>query len=169
MTTNLITLCYRKVISGKSATHWEKMVWADSYQEFKMQFQLYNQQKRYHRLQQLLDEVKGAEQLHFLVSAAIVGYVQQLKERVPDITDTLGIPFLQFDHFRFELIESDIHDQQQHKIAIWFFCKPMLWIDSIGNHMLLKDNNSEQAAVSPIRLLEMQPGLGVHSLQPYQS
>ena len=47
MPNRTITLCYRKVIDASAAKPWEKLVFEDSYTEFKMQAQLYNQEKKY--------------------------------------------------------------------------------------------------------------------------
>lgn len=165
MAERTIILCYRKLIDANSATAWEKMLWQDSYKEFKMQFQLYNQEKKYHQLSEVIDSVKGAGQLHFLVSAAAVGYIRQLDEMVPDILNSLGVPFLHFGQFRFEILCADDRDIASYKIAIWFYCKPLTWHNTIANYLLVSEQKPAQAVVMETNMVAMQPALGIHSIQ----
>ena len=101
MTTRTITLCYRKIISATSPKAWEKMVFEDSYNEFRMQAQLYNPEKKHRSFAQLVQHVPEAEKLHFLVSAAVIGYVQQLNETIRDFVNLLRKHFLKFGKFQF--------------------------------------------------------------------
>ncbi|RYF09805.1 MAG: hypothetical protein EOO42_23455, partial [Flavobacteriales bacterium] len=84
MEKKIIRICYRKIIDINSITPWEKLVFEDSYKEFKIQSQLYNQEKKHTTFSALLNEVAGAEKLHFLVSGAIIDYIRQLKDIIPD-------------------------------------------------------------------------------------
>ena len=113
MPANVITLCYRKIIDATNINHWYKFVHQDSFTEFKMQSQLYNPEQRYQTFAELILNVAGADKLHFLVSAAITGYLRQLNGMIPDVLDNLGRGFLTFDHFKFEIINSDIHDSSK--------------------------------------------------------
>src|SRR5689334_7343192 len=107
MNKRIIRLCYRKIIDASATGLWEMHVFEDSYEEFLMQAQFYNQEEKYTSFAQLLQNVKGAEQLHFLVSSAVVGYVKQFNGIIPDITNALDKTFLPFTNFRFEIIASD--------------------------------------------------------------
>ena len=97
MNTRLITLCYRKVIDINSPKAWDKLVFQDSYLEFKMQAQLFNQERKYRSFAELQQHTPGAEQLHFLSSAAVTAYLQQLNETIPDILNNLSKHFLKFN------------------------------------------------------------------------
>ncbi|MDB5269978.1 MAG: hypothetical protein JWP58_3018 [Hymenobacter sp.] len=90
MPDRLITLCYRKIIDATAARSWDQLVWNDSYAEFRLQAQNFNPANQYRSFGEILHFAPGAERLHFLVSGALTGYVQQLNERLPDITDNLG-------------------------------------------------------------------------------
>jgi hypothetical protein len=59
MPNRTITLCYRKVIDASAAKPWEKLIFEDSYTEFKMQAQLYNQEKKYRSFAELRQQVPG--------------------------------------------------------------------------------------------------------------
>ncbi|MDQ1140298.1 hypothetical protein [Pedobacter agri] len=110
MSQKIITLCYRKIIDDSNSSHWDKFVHEDSFLEFKMQSQFYNQDGKYGTFAELLMHVPGADKLHFLVSAAITGYLRQLNGIIPDILDNLGRRFLTFENFKFEIINSDFND-----------------------------------------------------------
>ncbi|WP_115375620.1 hypothetical protein [Adhaeribacter pallidiroseus] len=164
MANRIITLCYRKIIQSTAVKPWEKLVFEDSYAEFKMQAQLYNPEKKYRSFAELMQHAPGAEQLHFLVSAAIIGYVQQLNQIVPDILNTLGKHFLQFDHFQFEIINSDIQDKSKHQVAINFYSEPLVWHDTVHQYLLVSDKRAI-GQITLTHLLALQPYLTIYSLQ----
>ncbi|MGM9477688.1 hypothetical protein ACS5PU_14745 [Pedobacter sp. GSP4] len=165
MSKKVIVLCYRKIIDATDNNPWSKFVHEDSFAEFKMQSQLYNQEQQFTTFAEILLHVPDAEKLHFLVSAAITGYLRQLNGIIPDILDNLGRRFLTFEHFKFELINSDIKDVQQHKIAINFFSKPLVWHETIGNQLLISQFKETQGDEVYTNLFEMQPFVSIHSIK----
>ncbi|TCD19857.1 hypothetical protein EZ456_20330 [Pedobacter psychrodurus] len=165
MSRKVITLCYRKVIDTTNANAWDKFVHEDSFAEFKMQAQFYNEEQRFTTFAEMLLHVPEAEKLHFLVSAAITGYLRQLNGIIPDILDNLGRRFLTFENFKFEIINSDINDIEKHKIAINFFSKPLIWHDTISNQLLVsqfKETNEEEAFTN---LFQIQPFVSIHAIK----
>lgn len=161
----IIRLCYRKLIDNQSIAPWEKMVFEDSYREFLMQAQYFNQDGSKRTLAGLLREAPGAERLHGLVSTAVVGYLRQLEGRMPDITDSLGRLFLPFENFRFEIVQSHIHDSARHQVAIDFYSDPMIWHDTIGDQLLLSVAAKRGQPETLTHLLALRPMLGIHSIQ----
>ena len=139
MERKIIRFCFRKIIDADSSLAWDKYVFESSYTEFLMQSQLYNQEKKYTGFAEMLLHVPDAEKLHFLVSAAVTGYVRQLKGVIPGMLDNLGRHFLSFDSYRFEIFNSDIKNKSQHKVAINFISKPITWYHTIGNYMLVSE------------------------------
>ncbi len=137
MPKGIIQVCYRKIIDQSAAKAWEKFVFDDSFSEFLMQVQLYNQEKKYYSFAELVRNVPNVDKLHFLVSASVVGYVSQLNGIIPDIINTLGKQFLPFKNYRFEIINSDIRSKAAHQVAINFFSEPLLWHDTIGGNLLV--------------------------------
>ena len=163
-----ITLCYRKIIDASATRPWDKLVLDDSYREFSMQAQYFNQEKKYRTFGELLHYVPGANRLHGLASGAIVGYLQQLGGVVPDVLDNLGRRFLRFDKFQFELINSDLLDPGQHQVAINFFSEPLHWLDTMGPYLLASAETpagAGPAAPTPVHTFQLQPYLAIHSLQ----
>lgn len=164
MNHRIITLSYRKVIDADSQHPWEKMVFEDSYQEFRMQFQNFNLQKKYASFAELMMENPGAEAMHFLVSASITGYIRQLNGSVPDILNNSGKRFLKFHNFRFEIINSSMTDQSKHSVAISFYSQPLIWHDTIGNYLLVSDaeQEGEERLTQLFRLTNF---LSIHTLK----
>lgn len=166
MTKKIIRLCYRKVIDAQSQKAWDKYVFESSYTEFRMQAQLYNQQKKYTGFGELLQHAPGAEKLHFLVSGAVVGYLQQLDGVVPDILNNLGKHFLKFSNYRFEIINSDTQNKASHQVAINFFTEPVIWHDSIDNYLLVSPVNEIKNDDGILtEMLQLQPFLSIYSLK----
>lgn len=163
MATRIINLCYRKIIDANAAGIWEQLVFNDTYTEFLMQAQYYNQENKYSSFAQLVQKVPDAGRLHFLVSAACVEYLQQLNERIPDIYNILGNKFLNFKSFHFEIINSDISQRSAHQVAINFYSEPLIWHDSIGNYLLISQKDSAQPELTD--LVQLVPFLSINSLK----
>jgi len=167
MEKRIIRLLYRKVIDVNSTKPWEKHVFNDSYTEFLMQAQLYNREKKYSSFGELVAYVPNAEKLHFLVSAAVIGHLQQLNGKVPDILNNLGRLFLPFNSYRFEIINSDIRDKSKHQVAVNFFSAPVSWYDTVGNQLLVSVDEQADSTGDELltEMFSMQPFLSICSLK----
>lgn len=162
-----ITLCYRKIIDASAPGAWDRLVWEDTYHEFRLQAQTLDPVGQYRSFGQLLQHAPGAERLHFLVSAAVRGYLQQLGGLVPDITDNLGRRCLPFSQFQFEIINSDLHERNRHQVAINFFTDPLTWHDTLGSYLLVSTAAGPQPDGTTLtHQLALQPFLSVHALLP---
>lgn len=162
-----IRLCYRKIITIESMSTWERLVFTDSFTEFKMQAQYYNQAGKYNTFAQLLQNAPNANQLHFLVSGAIVGYVKQLNGIVPDVTNNLGLLFLTFDQFRFEIVNSDLKDIDKHIVAINFYSDELNYLAQIDQYLLTSktNQNTENMGETLTDLFTISPYLSIYSIQ----
>ncbi|MBC6612191.1 hypothetical protein H8B15_14780 [Hymenobacter sp. BT507] len=167
MLARTITLHYRKIIDASAARPWDKLVFDDTYTEFRMQAQYFNQQNQFRTFGELRQHVPGTEQLHFLVSAAVRGYLQQLNGWIPDILDNLGRLFLKFNTFQFEIINSDLLDKSRHQVAINFYSDPLLWHDTLGSYLLVSAKPAEAPTAGAevlTNLFQLQPYLSIHAL-----
>lgn len=160
-----IRFCYRKIIDINASKAWERLVFEDSYTEFKIQSQRFNV-AGVNSFGDMLQKNAATEQLHFLVSGAALGYVQQLNGKIPDILNTLGRQFLPFINFHFEIINSDISDVSKHTVAINFFSEPVNWIDSIGDTMLVNICDEKENNELLTHMLTLKPYLSICSIQP---
>lgn len=165
----LIRLGYRKVIDANSQKAWDKYVFEDSYTEYRMQSQYYNQEKKFGNFQQLVKAVPGAERLHFLVSAAITGYMQQLDGKIPEVVNASGQLFLPFHQYRFEILQSDIDDKNKHAIAICFYSEPVTWYDTIGENLLVSLQGKQEGDEILTEMFTLRNNLSIYSLKPIES
>ncbi|WP_158799945.1 hypothetical protein [Pedobacter sp. L105] len=163
MSKRIITLCYRKIIDVNSTGLWERLVFNDTYTEFLTQVKKYNPEERYSNFAQLMQYNPEAAKLHFLVSSACTGYLNQLNEQMPDIYNILGQPFLTFKSFHFEIINSDIHNSSFHEVAINFYTDSLVWHEAIGHYLLLSDKNAGNYNLT--NLVQLVPYLSIHSLK----
>ena len=161
----LITLCYRKLIDVNNTKAWDKLVFEDSFLEFKMQSQLYNQEKKYHTFGEIIQNVKGAENLHFLVSGAITNYINQLKQVIPDISNNLGKLFLKFENFRFEIINAHLTDISKYTICIYFYSETLVWHDTVAPYLLVSKANVESTNSVITEMVAIRPYLTISSLK----
>lgn len=161
----VIRLLYRKIIDASSQSAWEKLVFNDSYTEFLMQAQLYNQEKKYSTFGELITYVPNADKLHFLVSGSVVGYLKQLNRKVPDILNNSGKLFLPFSNYKFEIINSDIKDKNKHQVAVNFMSEPLTWYDTIGNQLLVALDTTPVNGEILTEQFAMQPFLSIYSLK----
>jgi hypothetical protein len=165
MSKKVITLCYRKIIDATNVSPWDKFIHEDSFAEFKMQAQFYNQEQRFTTFAEMLVNTPEAEKLHFLVSAAVTGYLRQLNGIIPDILDNLGRRFLTFENFKFEIINSDINEPEKHKVAINFFSKPLVWHHTIVNLLLVSQFKETDEDEVFTNLFQLQPFVSIHSIK----
>ena len=161
----IIRLCYRKVIDINSTKPWDKFVFDDTYTEFLLQSQLYNQEKKYASFSDIITHVPAAEKLHFLVSAAAIGYLQQLHGKMPDLLNNLGRLFLPFTHYRFEIINSSTKDKTKHQVAINFFTGDLVWHDTINNQLLLSIPGNMENGEILTELFTLLPFVSIYSLK----
>ncbi|MBB6499041.1 hypothetical protein [Pedobacter cryoconitis] len=168
MDQSVIVFCYRKIIDANSSSPWEKLVFDDSYLEFRMQFQNFNKERKCFTFAELIRQQADAERLHFLVSPSVSGYIQQLRGQIPDVVDVLGKQFLNFSRYRFELINSDIRHAQGHQVAINFYSSSMNWYHTIGNTLLLSEDSAESTdedSAIQTYLYQLQPFVSIHTLK----
>lgn len=160
-----ITLCYRKIVDINSTSTWERLVFTDSFTEFKMQSQYYNQEGKYYTFAELLHHIPNADKLHFLVSGAVINYIKQLNEIIPDITNNLGLHFLKFNQFRFEIINSDLRNIDKHVVAINFYSEELLHIDQIGDYLLTAKASNIENKPMLTDMFIITPYLTIYSVQ----
>lgn len=164
-----VRICYRKVIDAQSQKAWDKYMFDDSYTEYRMQSQYYNQEKKYSNFLELVKAVPGAERLHFLVSAAITGYMQQLGGKIPEVTNNNGQLFLPFHEYRFEILQSDVSDKSKHVVAVHFYSEFITWYDTIGENLLVALPGNDETGEIKTEMFSLRPNLSIYSLKPIDS
>lgn len=136
MTGSIIKLCYRKIVDASSVTAWDKHVFDDTYKEYYMQAQQFDQTGRYDTFREMLQHVPNADRMHYLVSTAAVGYIRQLNDRIPDVVNVFGKTCVPFTNFRFEIVQSHIKNKTLHTVAIWFYSDPLCLVASVHDRLV---------------------------------
>ncbi len=166
----LIRFRYDKIIDASAQKPWDRAVFDDTYQEFFMQAQSYNLNNQYQTFGELVDNVPKADQLHYLTSRVAMGYLKQLGQIIPEVTNALGETCLPFTQFKFEILQSHVAQKEKHKIAISFYSDLLTWIDTVDRQLLLAygDQRVVLQAGGEINtdLIALQPFLTIWSFQP---
>ncbi|HEY9046828.1 MAG TPA: hypothetical protein VIN08_13085 [Ohtaekwangia sp.] len=167
----LIRLCYTKIIDAASTGVWEKYVFEDTYREFFMQAQFYNQQQQYTTFREILESNPKADQLHYLVSTAAMGYLRQLNGRIPDVANVSGKLCLPFRNFKFEILHSHVKEKDQHKVAIHFYSEVLTWIDMVNGLILFAEGDQRDAysrnVMMETDMLSLRNNLRISAFQPF--
>ena len=170
MTKGIIRLSYRKIIDASSRKPWDRFVFDDTWQEFFMQAQFYNQAQQHTTYQTLLEQVPEAAKLPYLTSRAAIGYIRQLNEIIPDIQNSFGKLCLPFTQFTFDIIHAHLQQKDEFRIAILFQSEPLTWIDTIDDRLLIAYGDQravvQEGQAIETDLIALQPYLSLSSFQP---
>lgn len=145
----IIKLAFRIIIDEKSTHIWDKYIFEDTYFEYKLQHQIYEDKANpVDNYYELLIKNPNAERIPYILSSAIENYILQLNGVIKSLTDVLGNTFFPFEFFKLDLVNSHKKDASKHKIGITFYTPKLLLLDIIDNKYLLskeieKENNWE--------------------------
>jgi len=138
MSKALIKLAFRQEIDATAAGSFEKDVFNDSYQEFRMQAQAYNPNGQFHTLQELIANNPKANSLHYKVGFSVGLYIAGLNGVIPGIKERVqGQVQPGFQTHQFEIVWSHLTERSQHKVAITYFTGVLSLLDSFGDQLLL--------------------------------
>ncbi len=133
-----IKLAFRIVIDQTSEMIWDRYVFDDTYFEYKIQHQAFDDKENpVKNYWELLQKNPNARQIPFLLSGAASNYVSQLNGVIRSLPDVLGNTFFPFENFRLDLVSSHVEDASKHKIGLTFFTPVLLLIDIIDGKYLL--------------------------------
>jgi hypothetical protein len=139
-----IKLAFRIVIDKDSALVWDKYIFDDTYFEYKIQHQVFDDKENpVKNYWELLAKNPHSERIPFLLSASVANYVTQLNGEIKSLPDVLGNTFFPVESFKLDLISSNIEDSSKHTIGITFFTPELFLIDIIDNKYLLSKNHPE--------------------------
>ena len=160
----LIKLAYRQIIDIHSTGDFEKKVFNDTWEEFNMQAQVYDQGGTLKTFQQLVAHNPKANSLHYKVGFAIGLYVKELNTIIPEFRDSLDRITIPFETYRFEIIQSDITNKAEHKVAVLFITDTLTLLGNIGDYLLLSHGDqlhTIQQEGTDTFLLQLKPGLSI--------
>jgi len=165
----VIQLAYRKVIDVHSTVEWEHDLFVDTYHEFCMQAQFYDQSGALATYEELVRAFPRAEKLHGLVSTAAIGYLRKLNQTIPDVVNLSGKPWIPFENFQFEIVGSHRHLRDKHRVAITFFSKEVLWIASYHDRLLVAPVDQHELLIAGQKIqpdsVTLNTNIFIHSFQ----
>jgi len=163
----IIKLTYRQIIDALSQTDFEKNILHFSYEEYKMKSQVYNVDEAITTFTALKAKDGRANSLHYKSGFAVVGFIDQLHNKIPFLHDAVGEPIL-FETYKFEVIETDVTNKLLHKVAIHYITNWITLYDTIGHNLLLATGikiNEDSTEPTDTFLVKMQPGLSISTYQ----
>lgn len=156
-----IRLACRMVIDSTATGAWERYIYEDTYKEYLMQQQLYNNKENPSTtFRELLAENSKAEKLHYLTGIAAHNYIQQLKGQFYKVADVLGNNFFPFEGYRVDIVNTDITTITKHKIGITFYSPMLTYLGVVNNCYLVSANVSQNTGYETI-MFPVQPGLSI--------
>lgn len=153
----IITLQYRKIFDKNVQRTWDKYIFDDTHLEYVMKSQFYSTEHK--TFKEILKAKPDAEKLHYLVSLAALNHLRALENLMPDVLNLVGNRCIPFENFKFEILQSHQEDKSKHRIMIDFFSKPLIWLDTIDNKMLLAVESFDNQVITETFMLELQPNL----------
>lgn len=165
MTQALVRIVLKQEIDSSSTGNFERNVFDESFIEFQLQAQAYNTENKFRTLQELVANNPKANSLHYKVGFSIGLFVNELKNVIPGLKDSLGRP-VSFASHQFELIHSDITQRAAHRVAITYETDTMTLFATAGDYLVLAtgDRLVEQDR-QPVDtfLLKIQPNVSISS------
>ncbi len=158
----MIRLAYKQVIDASAQSDFEKKIFNDTYSELLMQEQVYNREKKFTTVAEMIAANPKANSLHYKVGFAIGLYVEDLNKKIPGLIDSLGNA-VHFEIFKTEILHSDITDREKHMIALTYITQSLLLVDSLGHYLVLSKQNGEEHEEIETFTLLLQPNLSIMS------
>lgn len=154
-----VKLAYRHIIDNTATYQFEKTILQLTYDEFLIKSQAYNEDEKFVTFTQMKANNGKANSLHYKIMFPVSGLMEELHSKIPVLTDNLGKQ-INFETYRFELIESNINDFSKHKIAIVFSTKELTLLHTIGEYLLLASDEDKDKAESTF-LLQVNPNVSI--------
>lgn len=162
LTKPLIKLAYRQVIDSSCQSDFERKVFEDTYLELLLQAQVYNREKRFKTVAEIISANSKANSLHYKIGFAVGLYVNELNKKIPGLTDLLGND-VAFEIFKTDIVHSDLTDKSAHAVALTFITKPLKLLANFGSYLLLSGSEEESDDGVKTFMLQMQPFLSIIS------
>lgn len=159
-----ISFTYRKLIDSSSNSAWSKLVFEDSYLEFRLQVQNFTDHLSHPEWRDLQQVNPKAKELPFRIQPSILPYIQQLNHFFPDITDELGRRFLPIENFQLELINSHFRQIEKHQIALVFKSSPFIWHETVNDLLIISAPSKSTDKNFNTHTLKLSRGLSISQL-----
>ncbi|MET0466037.1 MAG: hypothetical protein ABW007_22960 [Chitinophagaceae bacterium] len=141
----LVKLAFRREIGSDFSGPFEKDVFIDSYNEFRLQAQAYNRDGSFATLEEIITHNPKANSLHYKVGFAVGLYIASLNNQIPGIRELIpGSSHPAFESHQFEIVRSHIADRNAHRVAITFHTGVLTLLETVGDQVLLANGDLSQ-------------------------
>ena len=167
----IIKLAYRQIIDASSTGDFEKKIFHDSYAEFLMKIQAYNQENKFTMYSEIVAKDGRANSLHYKCSFAVLHHIETLQNKIPGLYDTAGRINIPFAFPEFKVLESGITDKSLHKVAVIYITDIFTLLDSFGEYLVLAPGDGTQLSLDKAETftIKMQDNLSIISYSPIVS
>jgi hypothetical protein len=166
----LIKLAFRQEIGSSFSGSFEKDVFFDSYNEFRLQAQAYNREGLYTTLEELIANNPKANSLHYKVGFAVGLYIASLNNQIPGVKELIGGSSQPaFESHSFEIIHADLSDRSSFRVAITFHTGILTLLETVGDQLLLANGDLSQLPAGEWMstfMLRPSPRISVTQYQP---
>ena len=160
MIRGIIKISYRHIIDASATTVFERNVFNATYNEFLLKSQAYNMEKLFSTFTEMKINNGKANSLHYKISFAIGPFINELKNKMPDLQDNAGNEIL-FENCSTTLIESHVNNAALHKLSITFTTGIVTLIDSFGDNLLLAYGDKRNETTLETFLLKLVYGVSI--------
>jgi hypothetical protein len=159
-----IQFTYTQLITHEYNTVFEKNIFDDSYQEWLMQSQAYNDGGKLQTFEELIHFNPKANSLHYKVGFSVGLYIQALNSIIPSLKDNGGNYSLTFATCEFKIIRSSIKDKKQHVVALLYTSHEYQLLERFGEFLLLQKLTPDETTTENTTILvKIQPGFNIIS------
>lgn len=131
-----IIISYTHTVSDENDSGFDRAVFEASYGKSLLKSQAYNAGNNFRTFSEMKKVDGRANSLHYKCSFGVAGHVRALNGKIPFLRDQAG-ELIEFDTFRFELIQSDVKDKSAHRFALHFIGKPCILLEHFDEYLLL--------------------------------
>lgn len=165
-----VKITYKKSIDSNAKTEFEKAVFKATYYQFLIKSRIYNVDNQFKTYTQILENDDRAVALNDKLSLAVKYLLDQSKNKMPGLKDTLGRK-ISFISQELELQESDLLDQSAHHINLIYHTGNLILHQIIGEYLLLSVPLKEQDCKEEAStfMLKLQPDISISSYQEYKN
>jgi hypothetical protein len=167
----LIKLRYKQSIDAAMYGWFEQGVINASFNEFLTSSLTYNPGLKYTTFEQMVANDEKASSLHYKCGCPLAPYIDSLKNNIPSLKDNTGSS-IKFRTHQFKIVQSDVTDISEHKVALIYTTDVLTLLDSTDDHMLLAYGNKEKELTlmpdKPIEntfILKLVPELSIFSFE----
>ncbi|GHM98660.1 hypothetical protein WSM22_01500 [Cytophagales bacterium WSM2-2] len=158
----IVKLGYKQLVDRSAKSGFEQNVFNDTYSELLMHAPVYNREKKFTTVAEMIEANPKANSLHYKVGFAIGLYVKELGNKIPGLQDNLGNA-ASFEICKTEIVYSDLTDKSKHVMALTYVTSPLWLFRSFGEYLVVAFDHGEPSEEAETFTIRLQPNLSIVS------